>query len=83
MVYEVLPSRLKSDVVDNFDSLLSCTKSNYCAVRHMAARTIAASACSMTLEIMNMVLDGVLPLLGASHETSWRQGAVETIYRIL
>lgn len=83
VIFDVLPPALKSEVVACFNSLLTCIKSEHTAVRHMAARAVATCASSMTVQIMNSVLDDVLPLLGAAHETSWRQGAMETVYRIL
>lgn len=74
---------MKEDVLANFDKILLCIKSEFSAVRHMAAKAVAALTLSKTGEYMNHILDDVLPLLGASHLTCWRQGAIETIYRIL
>lgn len=83
MIFGALPSALKSEVLSCFGALLACGKSEHTGVRHMAARAIATCASSMTVDIMNAVLDDVLPLLGAAQQTNWRQGAIETIYRIL
>lgn len=74
---------VKSQVLECFPSLLQCVKSEHTAVRHMAARALAASAYSLTVDMMNLVLEEILPLLRATHEVNWRQGAIETTYRIL
>lgn len=80
---DVLPASLKAEVLSSFSHVLTCIKSEFSAVRHMAARAVASCALSMTTAIMNLVLDEVLPLLGAAHQTNWRQGAIESLYRIL
>ena len=82
-VYSVLPSSLRQDVLSHFDSLLLCIKSQFSAVRHMASKAVSACTLANTGQFMNHILEEVVPLLGASHQTSWRQGAIESIYRIL
>ncbi|XP_067936864.1 TATA-binding protein-associated factor 172-like [Watersipora subatra] len=83
VVFDALPLTVKSEVLTCFHSLIICIKSEHTAIRHMAARTIASTASSLTDDVMNRVLEEVLPLLGAAHDVTWRQGAIETIYHIV
>ena len=49
----------------------------------MGARALGALSKVVTMETMNAVLETVLPLLGATHSDTKRQGAIETIASIL
>lgn len=83
VIFGALPNSIQEEVISNFSALVCCVKNKYTAVRHMSARALASCAQFRPGEVMNHILDDVLPLLGASHDLIWRQGAVEAIYRIL
>lgn len=51
----------------------------YCAVRHMAARCIAAIATRDIIAVMKKVISLILPLVNAADSVIKRQGGVETI----
>ena len=55
----------------------------YSAVRHMAARCIGVLASLSSVPVMEQVVALVLPLLGAIHNDTYRQGAMEAITCII
>ena len=70
-------------VLESLPLLCSCLYSKWTAVRHMAARCVGMFARRKTLDTMNIALDTLLPWLGASHDQSKRQGAIEALASIL
>ncbi|XP_064613763.1 TATA-binding protein-associated factor 172-like [Liolophura sinensis] len=84
---ESMSSALHQDVLTQVCALLpvmvQCLHNPYTAVRHMAARALAALSQLRTLEVMQTVVEHVVPLLGASDADVKRQGAVEAIANLL
>ena len=63
--------------------LCACLEYPYTTVRHMSARCLAMLGQTVTIVTMNHVLEHIIPLLGASHNDTSRQGAIEAVYSIL
>ena len=59
----------------------SCLSHRFAAVRHMAARALGELSRSQTDDVMEFVIERILPLLGASDVVTKRQGAIEALSR--
>ncbi|XP_014673843.1 PREDICTED: TATA-binding protein-associated factor 172-like isoform X1 [Priapulus caudatus] len=60
-----------------------CLRDRFTAVRHRAARCLAMLAKVCGLPAMTVVLEQVLPLLGATDSDVCRQGAVEALANVI
>lgn len=70
-------------VINCLPQLCQLLTHTYSAVRHMAARCIGALAALSSFPVMEQVVARVLPLLGAVHHDTYRQGAMEAIMCII
>ena len=70
-------------ILGHLDALCLCLEHPYTAVRHMAARALAAVCKVATAPTMNKVMETVVPLLGATDTDPKRQGAIEAVASIL
>ncbi|KAK3090954.1 hypothetical protein FSP39_016028 [Pinctada imbricata] len=82
-VCPVLHSSLLKKVMEKLHLLCQCLKSTYTAVRHMAARCVAALGIVRCHDIMEFVVEEVTPLLGASDRVTWRQGGMEAVANVI
>ncbi|RZF48832.1 hypothetical protein LSTR_LSTR003212 [Laodelphax striatellus] len=78
-----LHSSLLPQVFTVMPQLLLCLEHGYRAVRHLAARCLAALACVDGVTAMTAVVDRVLPLLAATTCHIRRQGAAEAIAQLI
>ena len=69
--------------VDLLPNLVSCLRHPYCAVRHMAARSVGALSKAAPVKTMQVVIQQVISLLGTGDVLEDRQGAIECITSIL
>ena len=58
-------------------------RSRYAIIRQCTSRCFATVCGVITVQSMRHVIEHVVPLLGDSHSTTNRQGAIELIYRKL
>lgn len=56
-------------------------RSRFAIIRQCTARCFATICGVITVQAMRHVIEHVVPLLGDSHSTTNRQGAIELIYR--
>ena len=70
---------LKSHLCDLLPNLCLFAESAFPEVRHLTSRCLAALSQIITTEVMNCVVDQLLPLLASPHKEVSRQGAVECI----
>merc|ERR1712142_1026107 len=62
--------------------LLRLTCHHFTAVRYMAASTLTTAAKVLTVKVMTMVVEHLVPLLNENSVLSVRQGAIETIHTL-
>ena len=70
-------------ILDLIASILRCLEHPYNSVRHMTARVLGTLSTLFSLQIMEIVLEKVVPLLNNVDNTGAREGAIEAIYCIL
>ncbi|XP_065212027.1 TATA-binding protein-associated factor 172 isoform X2 [Planococcus citri] len=74
-----LHSTILPDIIELLVTLCDILCHSYCAVRHMAARCIAAIATRDIIAVMKKVISLILPLVNAADSVIKRQGGVEAI----
>jgi TATA-binding protein-associated factor len=77
-----LSPSLKSYLCDLLPNLCLFAESAFPEVRHLTSRCMAALSLVITSEVMDCVVDRILPVL-ASHAEVSRQGAVECIAHVI
>lgn len=80
---DALHKKLLPQVLDCLPQLCQLLTHTYSAVRHMAARCIGTLAALSSVQVMEQVVARVLPLLGAMHSDTYRQGAMEAVMCII
>ncbi|KAK3929318.1 TATA-binding protein-associated factor 172 [Frankliniella fusca] len=83
VVGDVLHKSVLPEVMNCLPQLCQLLMHTYSAVRHMAARCIGALAALSSVPVMEQVVARVLPTLGAVHNDTYRQGAIEAIMCII
>uniref|UniRef100_T1JHC4 SNF2 N-terminal domain-containing protein n=1 Tax=Strigamia maritima TaxID=126957 RepID=T1JHC4_STRMM len=63
--------------------LCKCTEHPYTAVRHMGARCLGVFSKVSTLKTMTVILDELLPSLGAMENDKKRQGTIEVVAHVI
>lgn len=64
-------------------TILQCIVHPYNNVRHMAARVVGTLSILFSSNVMEILLEKVIPLLNDGENVGGREGAIETIYCIL
>ncbi|XP_026282175.1 TATA-binding protein-associated factor 172 [Frankliniella occidentalis] len=83
VVSDVLHRDLLPEVMNCLPQLCQLLMHTYSAVRHMAARCIGALAALASVPVMEQIVARVLPTLGAVHNDTYRQGAIEAIMCVI
>ncbi|KAJ8250406.1 hypothetical protein COCON_G00223280 [Conger conger] len=82
-VLEVTAGAMSSELVplllEQLPHLCTGLQHPYTAVRHMAARSLGVLSKIATMETMNVVLERVLPWLGAIDDSTKQEGAIEAM----
>lgn len=63
--------------------LIQLLSNNYSAVRHMSSRCLAALACIDPGQVMEQVIELVIPMLSATNDDTKRRGAIEAVTVII
>ncbi|KAM4703865.1 TATA-binding protein-associated factor 172 [Rhinophrynus dorsalis] len=66
-------------LLQHLPHLFMCLQHPYTAVRHMASRCVGVLSRIATMETMNVVLEKVLPWLGAINDNTKQEGAIEAL----
>src|SRR5207244_3816399 len=83
IVAPVTDSGLYPRLSDKLDRLCCCLKHPYTYVRNMAARCLGTLATVIANDAMCVVVQTVLPMLGASDDNTVREGAIECIAYVI
>ncbi|KAF2368182.1 protein of unknown function DUF3535 [Trinorchestia longiramus] len=83
VVVPVLHPSLLDKVCEYLGSLELLLYHRYCAVRHMAARTLATLVRARPAPVMVYLLQRLLPALSDVHSVVRRQGAVECLHMVV